>query len=348
MSKEMIGLKLADGEFYPVLEDAVAARKRLVVTTVQDGQRSVQIDLYRGTGKRVEGAEYIGSLVIEDIPDMPKGEPDIRMDLGLTEDGTLTAFAQEASTGASQSLKVSLKSLAEEDKYEVPDFKFSGSTPLTEVFDTDEMTKVDMTEDVEANVLSTQDDSAQLLAGVHDESDSDFGSEPRKKKTGVIIAAIVAAAVVLAVLGFLLLRPSSGAQPVETPVATSQAEPEATQTPSTETASETAISTETTPTVDATSAQAQDASAATAATSETASSAETAPAQTSVAPQTSTEPDSGLKPGVNYKIKWGDTLWELSYAFYRNPWYFGKIALANGIKNPDKIIAGRTIWIPPL
>ena len=125
MNTNKIGLKLADGEFYPVLEDGTAARKRLVVTTVQDGQPSVQIDLYRGQGPTVEDASYIGSLVVEGIPKMAKGEPDIRMDLGLAEDGTLTAFAQEASTGASQSLKVSLEALSEEEKYEVPDFEFS-------------------------------------------------------------------------------------------------------------------------------------------------------------------------------------------------------------------------------
>jgi len=49
---------------------------------------------------------------------------------------------------------------------------------------------------------------------------------------------------------------------------------------------------------------------------------------------------------VRYKIKWGDTLWDLSYVFYRNPWLYTKIAKANKIKNPDRILAGRTILIP--
>jgi nucleoid-associated protein YgaU len=329
-----------------VLEDAVAARKRLVVTTVQDGQRSVQIDLYRGTGKRVEGAEYIGSLVIEDIPDMPKGEPDIRMDLGLTEDGTLTAFAQESSTGASQSLKVSLRSLAEEEKYEIPDFKFSGSTPLTEVFEDEELSEEKTGEAAEASVMSTQDDSAQLLAGVRDESDSDFGEKPRSK-TGVIIAAVVAAVAILAVLGFLLLRPSSGAQPDEVPMATSQAEPEPAQTPAAESAPESTASAESTADT-ASASQTTDASAASPEADASTSPAETSSGRTDSAPRKTDGSTSDMKPGVHYKIKWGDTLWELSYAFYRNPWYFGKIALANGIKNPDRIIAGRTIWIPPL
>jgi len=307
----MIGLKLADGEFYPVLEDAVAARKRLVVTTVQDGQRSVQIDLYRGEGSRVDGSEYIGSLVIEGIPDMAKGEPDIRMDLGLADDGTLTAFAQEASTGASQSLKVSLKSLAEEEKYEVPDFRFSGATPLTEAYADEDFEGTDS--------LPSQEDSAQLLAGVRDESESAGEEKPRSRTALFIVIAIVAVAA-LAVLGFLFLKPGSRSAQVQEPVATAAPEPAPTPAPAEAPA----------PTPAETAPPAPAAQAA----------PEPAPA-----PAASEAPEK--QPGVNYKIKWGDTLWELSYAFYRNPWYFGKIALANKIRNPDKIIAGRTIWIPP-
>jgi hypothetical protein len=312
MSKEMIGLKLADGEFYPVLEDAVEARKRLVVTTVQDGQRSVQIDLYRGEGPRVDGSEYIGSLVIEGIPEMAKGEPDIRMDLGLADDGTLTAFAQEASTGASQSLKVSLKSLAEEEKYEVPDFRFSGATPLTEAYTDKDFEGTDS--------LPSQEDSAQLLAGVHDESEAAASDRPRSRIILFIIIGVIAAAALVA-LGFLIFRPGTGGSAVP-PAASAAPEPVPTQ-----------------PAPAPAPAPVEPAAAA---------APEPAPAAEPAPPPPPAEPAAPeRKPGVNYKIKWGDTLWELSYAFYRNPWYFGKIALANKIKNPDKIIAGRTIWIPP-
>jgi hypothetical protein len=51
--------------------------------------------------------------------------------------------------------------------------------------------------------------------------------------------------------------------------------------------------------------------------------------------------------GVPYKIQWGDTLWEISEAFYRNPWLYPRIARFNNIRNPNRIISGRTIRIPP-
>ncbi len=49
---------------------------------------------------------------------------------------------------------------------------------------------------------------------------------------------------------------------------------------------------------------------------------------------------------VRYKLKWGDTLWDLADTYYRNPWQYKKIARWNGIENPDYIIAGTYIYIP--
>ena len=50
--------------------------------------------------------------------------------------------------------------------------------------------------------------------------------------------------------------------------------------------------------------------------------------------------------GVTYKIKWGDTLWDIADTYYKNPWRYKKIASYNGIKNPDHIISGTVITIP--
>ncbi|MDE5775943.1 MAG: LysM peptidoglycan-binding domain-containing protein, partial [Treponemataceae bacterium] len=49
---------------------------------------------------------------------------------------------------------------------------------------------------------------------------------------------------------------------------------------------------------------------------------------------------------IVYKIKWGDTLWDLSATYYKNPWLYPKIAHYNNIKNPNYIVAGSTIRIP--
>ena len=50
--------------------------------------------------------------------------------------------------------------------------------------------------------------------------------------------------------------------------------------------------------------------------------------------------------GVWYKIRWGDTLWEISSSFYDNPWLYDQIAEENEIRNPDVIYAENSIFIP--
>jgi nucleoid-associated protein YgaU len=311
----MIGIKLADGEFYPVLEDGTAARKRLVVTTVQDGQPSVQIDLYRGQGPTVESAAYIGSLVVEGIPKLAKGEPDIRMDLGLAEDGTLTAFAQEASTGASQSLKVSLEALSEEEKYEVPDFEFAKSSeePGSSVFSDEDFESTDN--------LPPEADSAQLLADVRSEADAEAANEKPKGRTLRIVLVAIGIVLILLVLGFLVYRfaisPSSVAKAAPSP----------------------AVATQPAPAPEPAKIEAPPPQAAPVPTPQAAAAAPKPPEQAKQAV-------AFKKPGVTYKIKWGDTLWDLSYAYYRDPWVYMRIAKANKIRNPDLIICGNRIWIP--
>ncbi|MGL4982155.1 MAG: hypothetical protein ACRC4W_04800 [Treponemataceae bacterium] len=47
-----------------------------------------------------------------------------------------------------------------------------------------------------------------------------------------------------------------------------------------------------------------------------------------------------------YQIFWGDTLLDISLAYYRTPWLYHYIARHNEIKNTDYIIAGKWIMIP--
>jgi hypothetical protein len=59
LSSPQIGIKIADGSFYAILDEGLAQRKRLVLTTVKDNQESVQIDLFRSSENSIEGALQI-------------------------------------------------------------------------------------------------------------------------------------------------------------------------------------------------------------------------------------------------------------------------------------------------
>jgi nucleoid-associated protein YgaU len=113
LNGQQIGIKLADGSFYPVLSEGDQIRKKLVLTTVRDNQETVQIDLYRGEGEVAEETGYIGTLMIENIQPAAMKEPEVEVVLGVDEQGNLEATASDALTGESQSLSVSLQSLSQ-------------------------------------------------------------------------------------------------------------------------------------------------------------------------------------------------------------------------------------------
>jgi LysM repeat protein len=123
VSESTIGIKIADGSYYPVLEKGFTGRKKLTVTTVKDNQEKVQIDLYRGNGESVEQPSYIGSLIVENIPPAPQGEPEIELLLGINPEGELSAEASDRRTGESQKFSTTLTRLAEGELAESPEFE---------------------------------------------------------------------------------------------------------------------------------------------------------------------------------------------------------------------------------
>ncbi|MDR0447810.1 MAG: Hsp70 family protein [Treponema sp.] len=117
-----IGIKQANGEFYSILDLNSAVKRRLVLTTVHDDQKSVQIDLYSSLSKAMTDAMYIGSIVINKISAKTKGEASIEMTLSIGQDGSLNAAAVDLGNPSNRhSLTVSLQSF-EDDDIEYLDF----------------------------------------------------------------------------------------------------------------------------------------------------------------------------------------------------------------------------------
>ncbi len=316
-----IGIRLANGKFYPILDEGAASKKRLVVTTVKDDQPSVQIDVYRSS----EAAEaYVGSLVIENIPPRPSGAPDIRLDLELDGDGNLSALAREEATGEHQALSVSLKSLAEEEKYDIPDFDFQED----EEFDlsTDELPD---TTPFEPEDLASDVTDAGDIPGFDEPAEGKEPSEERKKRSPLLIGILAAVATAIILLAAYFIY-----------TCTADRQPEPPQT--TQVAPAPAPAKVEPPAPAPAPAPAPEPAPAPAKVETPAP----VPAPTP-APAPQPAPAPAKKEGTWYKIRWGDTLWDLSIAYYRTPWLYRTIAKANKIKNPDLIISGTWIFIPP-
>ncbi|MCL2411142.1 MAG: LysM peptidoglycan-binding domain-containing protein [Treponema sp.] len=326
-----IGIKIANGEFYPLLEENSVIKKRLVLTTVHDNQPSVQIDLYRSIANSMADAQYIGSLVVENIKPKQKGEPSIEMVISSNDEEEIVAEAIDLDTstgGEHYVLTVSLKSIDETSRdVELPDFE------------------------LEANELPPS--GLYHAAGIIREKES------KRKPVGLfVLFGLLLLLGLLAAWLFLMGGVGVVRSIFDTP-ATEQAA-EAEHDPRFEPARE--------PDPEPVRDEPVREAAREAASEEpvvTPPPAVTEPIPVIQAPVTPPPPRQpagrGRNPpvrsfnvpsvipreGVSYRIQWGDTLWDIAEAFYRDPWQYPRIARHNNIPNPNLIISGRTIRLPP-
>lgn len=320
MGSASIGIKLADNKFFSILQEGSPSSKVLDLTTVRDSQNSVQINLFRNTKDGlddaidIEDAEYIGTLMIEDIAEKTAGDPTIELTLKIDEANELSAEAVDLDSGSRQLLTVSLETLDRETLYDLPDFNLSPLNDLTLGDDPDHK-----------NVVVEGAIPGNAPKGLY-QMDSDD-----EKKNGIFLPAwlcilILAVGVLALVLALVVsartLLVSRSARD-ETPVTM-----EAPVVPTIEPAP--AVSAEpivvTPPPVADVPVEVVVAE----------------PAAVPVQP----EPSVAAK-STRYKIKWGDTLWDISNAYYKTPWLYSKISKFNKIKNPNLIISGTYLEIPP-
>ena len=323
-----IGIKIADGTFYPIVERDSAKWKKVILTTVKDDQSNVQIDLYEGEGADIESAKYVGSLLIEDIIPAPAGDTEIELRIGVDQEGKLSARAEDLGSGQSQSLNVSLESLSEESIYDIPEFELGNE------------------QDAWSDPEDTEDEYDQEPLGAFDEeqyADSDPAYVPPPKRKPILLALfIIFGIAAVAALTIFLYKIFEG--PAAPPLEARQAKPvEVVSDEQPEDAAEaTAEAAGTAETSAVETAAVETAAAEAAESQESVRDGPVSPELADVPPSTS----DGLLGGVWYWIRWGDTLWDISSSFYRTPWHYGKIANENSIRNPDLIFAGTKIFIP--
>jgi len=301
-----IGIKIANGDFYPIIEENSSVKKRLVLTTVHDRQNNVQIDLFRSISKSMLDAQYVGSLLVERISSKPKGEPSIELIISVDKLGNINAEAYDLDAGPKgerHTLNVSLQnmdSLADLD--ETPDFGF-GSSPYGY-----------------GSVRYTRDD--------------------RKFPWLVMILATVFVGLAIAALWYFFLggrdtfSTAEETRGYEYSTPQRKQEPEPVVQPPPPPPPPPPVAEPEPPVIKAPE-----------------SPAKPKPVAKRVRPPAPVMsfrvPAVIPKNGVVYQIQWGDTLWDISAAFYRNPWLYPQIAKDNKIRNPDHIIAGSNLRIRP-
>jgi hypothetical protein len=338
-----IGIKIANGEFYPLVEENSLVKKKMILTTVHDNQSSTQIDLYRSTSKVMSEAQYIGTLVVENIRPCPKGEPSIEMVISSNANGEIIADAIDldaSANGEHNVLTVSLKSVDETSKdVELPEFDLdSGEEPPKGLYNHAKNIRKEKQRKSLAWLFVLIIFIVVLgLIGVWlfffnglDTVQSKWPGVQQTVKEKVIKPANENIIEPVKQLGKkakqLFSKGSSSAiKVVKQPINSLFNKSTAVNAPATVVINEpvTTVVSEPTPVI-------------------------TTPASTTVTTQTSAGPPAIPREGVNYRIRRGDTLQSIAETFYSDPDLYTRIAWNNKIPDPYDIIPGRIIRIPPI
>ncbi len=199
-----IGIKLADGSFFPILGDDAPSRKRLVLTTAREHQNNVQIDLLRRHGEEVG---HVGTLLLEDLGDDDTDGAEIVMVVGCDGSGTVDARISTPDDSQYQSLSISLDDVALGEAYDLPDID-SGIDGVEDLGDLD-LPDFDLDSDTidadgfEDSVNASYD--SEVTVGAYDDDTSDFGDTeeeelPPRSFSGIALIAILLIALSLVAL----------------------------------------------------------------------------------------------------------------------------------------------------
>ena len=182
-----IGIKLADGTFYPILEEGTPKKRMLDLTTAKDNQTKVQIDLYRSENGTMDDAEYVDTLEVTKLNPHPNGEPELHLSVGLDEENKLTAEVVDPETGKKSETEVTLVSRTLAERNEESDFGVSGAVASDSLEDmpdfSDQIVDSD-SKDADETVFSPEDmpdinsNALEDMPFSFDQTDSADADEP--------------------------------------------------------------------------------------------------------------------------------------------------------------------------
>ena len=162
-----IGIRLADGSFYPILEDGKPQKKILELTTVSPNQEKILVHLYRSPDSTMKDAEYMFSLKIANLAPHTKGVPTFPLTLMLDENNNLTADCSDSESGATATRVY----LPEDQRNPTPDYtvvngnESSAESPASETYDADTLLpEITRDDDPQSPGIASQDTSDDLFS----------------------------------------------------------------------------------------------------------------------------------------------------------------------------------------
>ena len=167
-----IGIKLADGSFYPIMEEGAAQTKTLELTTANNNQTCVMVDLYSSETGTLEGAEYIDTLKIDNLNAHPNGELNISFSIAQDEEGKLSTNIVDKETGTNAESVSSLShifrnsdELANPDNFTISNLDRAKFPTVENAFNPDAQEEFDLDAPLTDNFDSLDSLSEEPFAG---------------------------------------------------------------------------------------------------------------------------------------------------------------------------------------